>query len=487
MNVTDWIIVGYIGMSCSTDAPQFEIFTGTTGYKDVEACTSALHDQYPGFSENPARFSIEGVDGDTFTRAICVKQEDVNRAEEAGEAVWGEPTCTPGYWPSSEEPEPPTPNPKLENIADNTWIKLHDYGIEIHGHFAYSGGAYDRKRHQFLAFGGGHNDGWMNDVLRLNLADDTWQSMYEPTGQGAYNCDNVNNDTPGMLLEDGKPASRHTYDQMGFIESIGKVIMWSGNTYVGIWDCPGNLEPVDTWLYDFDANDWEYRNLSREPQPQRSARTGAYDPVSEKYWGYANGRMWTYDPDTDLWTQETTTAGPREYDGNLVADRKGKLWLGGPHPDGNSGPYVSSFDTTTRVWTQHSPIPDGAVARFPSYDEAHGVLLFFHEQTATLSAYHTETGEWETFEAQGEYPSRYGRPYGRWFYDPVGNAHTLIVAENYHASVYAYRYKAADSPEPPPEPPSPEPEPPAATCTVTATCSGEPGFLCKATCTLEVP
>ncbi len=129
---------------------------------------------------------------------------------------------------------------------------LDSAGIQFDGQAAYSGGTYDRTNHQFLIFGGGHWDGWKNDVLALDIATAKWKSMYTPD-----------------------PASRHTWDMIDFIDHLGKMIIWSGATYSGIWSCPDNTLPADTWLYDPRSNKWEYKNTARTPQPSDDGGSGA--------------------------------------------------------------------------------------------------------------------------------------------------------------------------------------------------------------------
>jgi hypothetical protein len=338
-----------------------------------------------------------------------------------------------------------TPNPDLANIPENTWIKLHENGIHFYGHTAYSGGAYDRKNHQFILFGGGHWDGWQNDIMALDITSGTWKSMYTPTPQSAYNCGNVSSSKPGMLLNEQMPASRHTWDQMEYMDHIGKVLVYSGATYSAIWSCPGQTMPKDTWLYDYATNTWEYKNVARAPQPGGEAGAGAYDPVSGLYYAYMKDaqyrwQMWFYNSVTDKWTL-LPGFGPAAQTSTLLIDRKRQImWYGNRYDF-----KIRSYDIKTNTWTSHSNIPSGVTEEYPSYDEKHDVMLFFHENPSRMSAYHTQTDTWETFNTSGPVPSSVGRCYQRFFYNPVDNVHMLIIQENYWASTYAYRYKEGSS------------------------------------------
>jgi hypothetical protein len=246
-----------------------------------------------------------------------------------------------------------------------------------------------------------------------------------------------------MLLNEQMPASRHTWDHMEFMDHLGKVIVYSGATYSGIWSCPGNTLPKDTWLYDYAANTWEYKNVSRAPQPGGEAGAGAYDPISGLYYAYMKDahyrwQMWFYNSVTDKWTL-LPGFGPNAQTSTLLIDRKRQtMWLG---DEGK----IKSYDIKTNTWTSHSNIPSGASEMYPSFDEAHDVILFYHGNPGRMSAYHVLTDTWETFNTSGPVPTDIHRPYQRFFYNPVENVHMFIVQESYQASTYAYRYKAGSS------------------------------------------
>jgi len=333
-----------------------------------------------------------------------------------------------------------TPNPDIAGLPENTWMVLHKDGIKFDGHTAYSGGSYDRKHHKFLIFGGGHWDGWKNDVLALDISTGTWKSMYPPTDKSAYSCSNVNTTTPGMLLAEKMPASRHTWDQIEYMDHIGKTIMYSGATYSSIWSCSGNTLPADTWLYDYSTNTWEYKNVARGEQPSGEGGAGAYDPIGKLYYGYMKDRYyyWNlsfYDAATDKWTK-LPGRGPRGQSKSLVIDRKSQtLWIGDAQ--------INSYDIKTNTWTAHSSIPSAAREEYPSYDEKWDDLIFYNTTGSVLSVYHTKTDTWETLKTNGPAPQDIARPYGRFFYNPVDNVHMFIVREQYAATTYVYRYKGA--------------------------------------------
>ena len=328
-------------------------------------------------------------------------------------------------------------NPRLTGLPDNTWMILDSAGIQFDGHTAYSGGTYDRTNHQFLIFGGGHWDGWKNDVLAFNVAANTWKSMYTPTPSASYNCGNVNTTTPGMLLAEQMPASRHTWDAIEFIDHLGKMIIWSQATYSGIWSCPGNTLPADTWLYSYSANKWEYKNVARNAQPAGEGGAGAYDPVGRMYYAVQQDKsdwttkVWRYNADTDQWTRITPNGTtPSMNDHNLVTDRKRQVIYACPQ----------YYDIKNNTWSTLANVPSGLTGGYgtlASYDEVNDAMVFV--RGGSVYVYHIAQTNWETLSPTG-IPS-ITREYGRFFYDPVDNVHLLILMVNYHARTYAYRYK----------------------------------------------
>ena len=110
-----------------------------------------------------------------------------------------------------------TPNPLLTNMPENSWIKL---GPEqggtmqkFSGILAYSGAAYDPIHHNYVVFGGGHDDYWGNDVWLFDIETDTWEQQY----------------APGSISP--APASRHSYGFNCLVpnsvkeEDVGKYII----------------------------------------------------------------------------------------------------------------------------------------------------------------------------------------------------------------------------------------------------------------------
>lgn len=336
--------------------------------------------------------------------------------------------------PDDETGEPGMPdhptNPDLDGLGANEWLLLSEGGITFEGHAAYSGGTYDSRHHQFLVFGGGHWDGWRNDVLAFDIANGTWSTLTEPDPAADYSCSNVDDATPGMLLSAMRPASRHTYDQIDFIDHAGQMLIWSGPTYSSIWECDGQTLPADTWLFDPARATWEYRNVSASPQPSGESHCGGYDPVGETYYAMRAGELWAYDVDSDVWTLLAPDGAPTGATNSRVITvdtQRQQLWM---RPD--------VYDIATNTWSASSAAGAPPATLSEAYDSLNDRLLV--RNGTQIFAYDPQAQSWETRDPINPVESAGGSgagPYGRFFFDPVDG---VVIYIDIDANVWAYRY-----------------------------------------------
>lgn len=321
-------------------------------------------------------------------------------------------------------------NPDLDRLGSNEWLLLSDGGVEFEGHAAYSGGVYDSVNHQFLVFGGGHWDGSRNDVLAFDIATATWSAISETDTSGDHNCGNVDESTPGMLLSSMRPASRHTYDQVEFLPDVGRMLVWSGPTYSGIWECSGQTLPADTWLFDPMDGSWEYRNVAGAPQPAGESHCGGYDVESGTYYAIQPGAMWSYDVASDTWSGVEASGSPESPANSRVVTvdtRRRQLWM---RPD--------VFDVATQTWSVSTA--EGAPGRTLSetYDTENDLIIV--HSGAQVFGYSPASDTWEVRDPTNpiEDPAGSGAgPYGRFFYDPVDG---VVLFIDYDTEVWAYRW-----------------------------------------------
>ncbi len=324
-------------------------------------------------------------------------------------------------------------NPDLVDLAPNTWRLLASGGVEFDGHTAYSGGAYDPVHHQFLVFGGGHWDGWRNDVLAFDIATATWSALTEPDPVDDYACANVDEAQPGMLLSAMRPASRHTYDQIEFIDHLGQMLVWSGPTYSAIWECAGQTLPADTWLFDPGRASWSYRNVAAGPQPSGEAHSGGYDPVGGRYYAIRQGELWAYDVERDAWSLLMPEGAPTSssYTRVVTVDRtRQQLWM---RPD--------VYDIASNAWSMSAATGAPPATLSEAYDDVNDVLLV--HSGLQMFAYHPDDDAWEVrdpIDAIAEPADSGAGPYGRFFFDPIDGVVLWIRVQDYVVEVWAYRW-----------------------------------------------
>lgn len=381
----------------------------------------------------PDASSTSGPSGtSTATTQTGSSSANPGTSDAESESTAGDDSSSGGTGTESDSTGPmihPT-NPDLDALGSNEWLLLSEDGITFDGHPAYSGGVYDSVNHQFLVFGGGHWDGWRNDVLAFDIATATWTTLSDSDTSGDHNCDNVDESTPGMLSSSMRPASRHTYDQVEFLGDFGKMLVWSGPTYSGIWECSGQTLPADTWLFDPVAGSWEYRNVARGPQPAGEAHCGGYDIETATYYAIQPGAMWSFDVAADTWSAVEASGAPESSAYTRVATvdtQRRKIWM---RPD--------VFDIATNTWSTNTAPGAPPANLSEAYDTANDLIIV--HSGAQVFGYSPASDAWEVrdpINPISDPASSGGGPYGRFFYNPVDG---VVMFIDTNASVWAYRW-----------------------------------------------
>ncbi len=363
------------------------------------------------------------------------------------------------------------PTQSLVNVPDNTWVQVSQGDVTAPANImSYSGGWYDPQNHQFCIFGGGHWDYSGNEVWCLDIATLSWQEMYAPDvvttqggDQGAYN--NYDNSRyPGALfnpagesIANANPASKHTYDQMEYVEGLGPVI-WGGYAW-GDGVTTGWCDMCDdTWAFNFTTTNWQYLYDGTNPSPNTTAGVGAsaYSSTSNLLYSLVQGNTWTFNPVNNRWAQINTTGNaPYSIEMTMEYDSKRNVLytFGGTYPD---NPNLYRFDIATSTWTQLSPSGTGPgvnTVRGPgvAYDEANDVLLVY--KNGNIWAYNPNDNNWAQYSPTVRPASGGYDPYGRFRYDPINNGAWLHILENGQHTTWFYRF--SNSGTPPTQPPAP--------------------------------
>jgi len=367
-----------------------------------------------------------------------------------------------------------SPTPSLVNVPDNTWVQISQGDVTAPANImSYSGGWYDPQNHQFCIFGGGHWDYSGNEVWCLDIATLSWQEIYKPDvvttqsgNQGAYiNYDN--NRYPGALfnpagesIEFANPMSRHTYDQMEYVDGLGPVIwggyMWGDGVTTNWCDMC-----ADTWAFNFTTGNWQYLYDGSNPSPNATAGVGAsaYSSTDKLLYSLVTGTTWTFNPANSRWV-ELTTMGEAPYSIEMTMEYDSKrnvlYTFGGTYPD---NPNLYQFDIATSTWSRLTPSgigPDVSTVRGPgvAYDQANDVLLVY--KAGNIWAYDPNANGWTQYSPAVRPTSAGYDPYGRFRYDPVNNGAWLHIWQDGQHTTWFYRFSNNGTPPaPPPTLPTP--------------------------------
>jgi len=231
-------------------------------------------------------------------------------------------SLTPGQWYE-------IPNSKLRPFAPSP-VPMGDFRSLIN---AWSSGAYDTKRQQYLVWGGGHADYAGNEIYAFSMKTFTWKRLTEPS---AFPPGDPFNGSDKGAHPDNAPISRHSYDYIDYLPGVDKFIVAGGS---GIWSS-GQFGDDNTYVFDFDTKAWSIKakvigggsNTAVGPDG-RLWRTGD--------WG-ANACLSVYDPTKDTWTKYAPTYG----------------WLN-PYKTSDIDPvnlkYVMVGNSECRIWDLNNP------------------------------------------------------------------------------------------------------------------------------------
>ena len=148
--------------------------------------------------------------------------------------------------------------------------------------------AYDSAADRIVLFGGFDGTLTLNDTWAYDLNTNTWQKK-----------------SPSVS------PSGHWLAGMAYDAQSDLIVLFGGGT-----TCCNDVG--DTWVYNLNSNTWTQRSPSLAPSP-RHAHAMAYDSESNRVVLYGGLRgstplflndTWSYDTDTDTWTQMNPVAGP---------------------------------------------------------------------------------------------------------------------------------------------------------------------------------
>ncbi len=319
---------------------------------------------------------------------------------------------------------------------------------------AWNGGAYDSARRRMIIWGGGHDDYWGNELYGFDLRTGTWSRITEPSliPDGVDRDDFLSRDP----LPDGQPVSRHTYDDMEFLDDLD--LLWAQG---GARARDGNATNV-TWV--FDASAWSQRSAG----PGGLALASAYDPSSRQVFVMGSESLSIYDVDGDRWSEAPGFGFPPLWPRYAVGgDRTGEVdsnrrlfWAVGnglvfvwdidaeavvtdDWVTTGGGDYTNAEQVGARA-DQLFESGGGAVYNTPApgfaYDTATDDFVAWPNAGAPY-ALDLETRTWTVGGAAGAPTSETsGGTYGRWRYIAAYNV--FILVNSVDENVYFYKHSS---------------------------------------------
>jgi len=237
--------------------------------------------------------------------------------------------------------------------------------------------AYDLRAERVILFGGrtGPVEFYRNETWAYDPSANAWTNM--TTGAGPS----------------GRSNPRMAYD----IQSDRTILFGGGNYYT---DWYSN----ETWAYDYGNNTWTRMSPLLSPSPRYDHQL-VYDSRSDRVILFGGavgagptllGDTWTYDYESDTWTDMAPAASPPARQASAMAyDSESDLTIvfGGR---GGTGNDTWTYNSTANSWTPMSPLASPSV-RWGSrmvYDSQADRTVLFGGYTGT-EPYNNETWEYD--------------------------------------------------------------------------------------------
>ncbi|MFQ5919540.1 MAG: kelch repeat-containing protein [Thermoplasmata archaeon] len=254
------------------------------------------------------------------------------------------------------------------------------------------------------------------------------------------------------------PSPRDFHDMAYDAESdrivlYGGIIRGSGQTSADVSD--------ETWAYNFEANTWTQMNPPAGPGP-RSSHGMAYDAESDRIilfaGAYGQGDTWAYDLNNDGWTKMNPPDAPEQRVGHRMAyvSESDLIVLHGGH---RARPVLVQFfdtwtyDYNTDTWTNVTLAggPTHGNHNALAYDSESDLIVLFGGERGTVSdetwVFGTNSTGWANADPTPRPPAGWALdmaydamsdttvlfPSGSnatWTYDANGNMWTSIATEN---------------------------------------------------------
>ena len=280
--------------------------------------------------------------------------------------------------------------------------------------------AYDPAGRQILMFGGADGTGLRNDLWAFSFDRQTWsqiQAAGGPPGRTYHTV--VFDSTRRRLIIFGGQGPGNMNDTWEFDIAAGswQQLSPSGTLpekrhgHSAIYDAAHDRMVVShgfidggrtntTWALDFATNRWNNITPSGTKPLQRCLHHAAYDARNSQMYIYGGcssgygpcpqGDLWSFDLNTNQWTERTpANSPPPRYSYSLAFDaNRNKLILFGGQADSLLND-TREFDPATSTWAAVSLNSAGPTARTrqeAAWADEHGMVMFGGSTDSSLSA-----------------------------------------------------------------------------------------------------
>lgn len=156
---------------------------------------------------------------------------------------------------------------------------------------AWSGGAFDTRRHRMIVWGGGHADYSGNEVYVFDVNSLKWQRLTEPSRD-------VGGNIKTGLYPDGRPRSAHSYNSLQYLPNVDQLVVLG---LTATYRTSGRSNKL--FAFDFSTLKWHH---DRSPMPNGTVgydSVSAYDSKTGLVWvhGSMMGGLYSYNPLHDKW------------------------------------------------------------------------------------------------------------------------------------------------------------------------------------------
>ncbi len=345
------------------------------------------------------------------------------------------------------------PNPSLLALPDGQWSQIpkssivddvgdmqiegcHDSYCDLNGIFDYSGGVFDQSHHRFIIYGGGHYGYYGNQIYTFELDNLTWKLWYQPSPISAFIT------PPTYKFSDGKPVSRHTYDQMDYIDHLDLFFQYSGAT-AEWYGYHNGASFGDLWTFDFKSVTWkdhtsEVTGGENDYYLSQPGFSGEYDPKTKKFYYFPHG-VWSYDFTAKHWTKLLDKSIPGIERSSVLDTKRRKIFTYGGDYGGEAtfSEYDIDKNTLSTISTSSEPGPRSGAGI--AYDEANDLIVLFGGKDSQKSVwyYDYDTKKWsQTTYSNG--PQTNTRNYNRFAYDRTHNLF-FYIHRNKNESVWVWK------------------------------------------------